>query len=116
MATTVTIHNQTNKSSAIVVVGDAGDQTVTLNSLRSTEEASRTPATPVARSAISKVSWSTSTTAKVTRGSTVVLELSGSGTMKVGRDFGCYIDGGRDQAYSINTGGGTVILAVSKEF
>lgn len=28
MATTVTIHNQTNKSSAIVVVGDAGDQTI----------------------------------------------------------------------------------------
>lgn len=116
MATTVTIHKQTDKSSTIIVVGDAAAQTVTLNSLRSTEEASRTPAPTVARSAISKVSWSTSTTAKVTRGSTVVLELSGSGTMKIGRDFGCYIDDGRDQSYSIDTGGGTVILAVSKEF
>lgn len=94
---------------AVIIASEAGTHTVTLSQLQGTS-----PAAPT-KSSISRISWSTTGSIKIKRGSLVVLDLVGSGVMKLDLVHGITLDDGETSDYEIIiTTGGAIVMTVSK--
>jgi len=122
MTQLVSIRNKNNNKAVIAVTG-AGTATVTIPQLLSAEEianstaitaAGGTPTQPT-QSNIQSISWSTSGSISIQRGSNEVLNLSQSGDLLLDINYQIMVDDYNTLPYNIViTGGGSVVMKVTK--